>query len=72
LRSYFALLFAGACRRCQSHFADSPDTPYRYRSFLNVSAADQAQVVAELANQEELYLAFFSSDCQCGELVSPP
>jgi hypothetical protein len=38
---------------------DDPDNPYRFESFLNIAAADQANVLYELANQEKLYLAFY-------------
>jgi hypothetical protein len=69
LRSYLALLFGGARSPCQSDVAYRLDYPYQFGSFLKGAEADQAQVLAELANQEELYLAFFGGDCQCGELV---
>jgi hypothetical protein len=36
--------------------------PYRFESFLNVAQEDQARVLAELANQDRLYLAFYGDD----------
>lgn len=41
---------------------DSPAHPYRFESFLNVAAADQREVLAQLAGQEALYLAFYGDD----------
>jgi len=41
---------------------DRPDNPFKFESFLNVAAKDQAQVLEDLANQEELYLAFYGDD----------
>lgn len=38
---------------------DNPAHSYRFESFLNIAAADQARVLYELANQEKLYLAFY-------------
>ncbi|UCC54551.1 MAG: hypothetical protein JSV68_11405 [Anaerolineaceae bacterium] len=48
--------------RLQLTILDRPDDPYRFESFLNVAAEDQAQVLAELANQKELHLAFYGDD----------
>jgi hypothetical protein len=38
---------------------DRPEDPYRFESFLNVAAEDQARILAQLANQDLLYLAFY-------------
>ena len=41
---------------------DRPGNPFRFESFLNVAEEDQANVLAQLANQERLYLAFYGDD----------
>ena len=41
---------------------DRPENPFKFESFLNVAAEDQAQILADLANQDELYLAFYGDD----------
>lgn len=38
---------------------DDPANPFRFESFLNAAEEDQAAVLAELANQDWLYLAFY-------------
>ena len=38
---------------------DHPTNPYMFESFLNVAAEDQARVLDQLANQDQLYLAFY-------------
>ena len=38
---------------------DHPTNPYRFESFLNIAAEDQARVLDQLANQDQLYLAFY-------------
>jgi hypothetical protein len=38
---------------------DRPDDPYRFESFLNVAEEDQSRILAQLANQEQLNLAFY-------------
>jgi hypothetical protein len=48
--------------RLQIDILYQPDNPYRFESFLNVAAESQAEVVAQLANQEQLYLAFYGDD----------
>jgi len=48
--------------RLQLDVMDRPEDPYRFESFLNVEAEDQAHVLANLANQEELHLAFYGDD----------
>lgn len=45
--------------RLQVEILDQPDNPYRFESFLNVGTEDQVEVLAQLANQERLYLAFY-------------
>jgi hypothetical protein len=41
---------------------DNPSTPYRFESFWNVAQEAQAQVLAQLSNQDQLYLAFYGDD----------
>jgi hypothetical protein len=41
---------------------DRPSNPYRFGSFLNVAEEDQARVLAQLAGQDQLYLAFYGDD----------
>ncbi len=41
---------------------DDPANPYRFESFLNVAVPDQLATLAELAGQEELYMAFYGDD----------
>jgi len=41
---------------------DNPRDPFCFESFLNVAAPEQLAVLAELAGQEELYLAFYGDD----------
>ena len=41
---------------------DDPGNPYRFESFLNVAAPEQLAILAELAGQEALYMAFFGDD----------
>ena len=41
---------------------DDPRDPFCFESFLNVAAPEQLAVLAELAGQEELYLAFYGDD----------
>ncbi len=48
--------------RLQLDVMDRPEDPYRFESFLNITAADQANVLYELANQEKLYLAFYGDN----------
>lgn len=48
--------------RLTFHLHDRPYEPYRFESFLNVAEPDQAAVLAALANQERLYLAFYGAD----------
>ena len=48
--------------RLELAILDNPANPFRFESFLNVAAADQASVLSQLANQEELYLAFYGDD----------
>ena len=38
---------------------DRPAHPYQFESFLNVASEDQARVLDQLANQDQLYLAFY-------------
>jgi hypothetical protein len=38
---------------------DQPGNPYRFESFLNIAEDDQVEILARLANQEQLYLAFY-------------
>ena len=48
--------------RLEMTILDHPTNPYRFESFLNVAMADQARVLAQLANQDRLYLAFHGDD----------
>lgn len=41
---------------------DQPLNPYRFESFLNVAEEDQARVLSQLANQNELHLAFYGDN----------
>lgn len=41
---------------------DRPENPFKFESFLNVAASDQAAVLAQLAGQDHLYLAFYGDD----------
>ena len=41
---------------------DQPHNPYKFESFLNVAEAYQADVLAQLANPEQLSLAFYGDD----------
>lgn len=41
---------------------DQPNNPFKFESFLNVAEEDQARVLAQLANQEQLFLAFYGDD----------
>jgi hypothetical protein len=48
--------------RLETTIIDQPENPFRFESFLNVAEADQAKVLAELACQDKLYLAFYGDD----------
>jgi hypothetical protein len=48
--------------RLQLTILDRPSNPYRFESFLNVAEEDQARVLAQLAGQDRLYLAFYGED----------
>ena len=48
--------------RLEMTILDHPTNPYRFESFLNVAMEDQARVLAQLANQDQLYLAFHGDD----------
>jgi hypothetical protein len=41
---------------------DHPSSPYKFESFLNVAEENQLQVLSQLANQGQLYLAFYGDD----------
>ena len=41
---------------------DQPDAHYRFESFLNVAQEDQSKILCQLANQDQLYLAFYGDD----------
>jgi hypothetical protein len=41
---------------------DRPANPFKFEPFLNVAQEDQARVLARLANQDRLYLAFYGDD----------
>ena len=44
--------------RLELFIQDRPENPYRFKPFLNVTAEDQLHVLIQLANQEQLFLAF--------------
>ena len=48
--------------RLEMTILDDPQKPYRFESFLNVEEEDQARILAQLANQDRLYLAFHGDD----------
>jgi hypothetical protein len=48
--------------RLELTILDRPSNPYRFESFLNVAEEDQARVLAQLAGQDQLYLAFYGDD----------
>ena len=48
--------------RLELEILDRPDNPYRFESFLNIDEKDQANVLAQLANQDQLYMAFYGDD----------
>jgi hypothetical protein len=48
--------------RLEITILDQPLNPYRFESFLNVDQEDQARILAELANQDHLSLAFHGDD----------
>jgi hypothetical protein len=48
--------------RLEVAILDRPSNPYRFESFLNAGQEDQARVLAELAHQDRLYLAFYGDD----------
>ena len=48
--------------RLELTILDRPDNPYRFESFLNVAEEDQSHILAQLAGQQQLYLAFFGED----------
>lgn len=41
---------------------DHLESPFRFESFLNVAEEDQAKILAQLANQNQLFLAFYGDD----------
>jgi len=48
--------------RLELTILDRPNNPYRFESFLNVAEEHQARVLAQLAGQDRLYLAFYGDD----------
>ena len=48
--------------RLQIDILDQPSTPYQFESFLNPADEAQVDMLAQLANQSELYLAFYGDD----------
>jgi hypothetical protein len=48
--------------RLEMVILDHPTHPYVFESFLNIVEEDQARVLAQLANQDQLYLAFYGKD----------
>lgn len=41
---------------------DKNENPFKFESFLNLADEEQAQLLAKLASQEHLYLAFYGDD----------
>lgn len=41
---------------------DRPQNPFRFESFLNVGEEDQANILAQLATQDRLYLTFYGDE----------
>jgi hypothetical protein len=48
--------------RLELTILDHPSNPYRFESFLNAAEEGQARVLAKLAGQDQLYLAFYGDD----------
>ena len=48
--------------RLELVIVDNPINPYKFESFLNIAEEDQARVLAQLANQDRLYLAFYGDN----------
>lgn len=48
--------------RLEMTILDDLVNPYKFESFLDVAQEDQARVLAQLANQDRLYLAFYGDD----------
>ena len=48
--------------RLEVKILDRPENPYRFESFLNVAEQDQKKVLTELANQDQLFLAFYGEN----------
>lgn len=48
--------------RLELEILDDPDYPFLFESFLNVAEEGQAKILAQLAGQERLYLAFYGDD----------
>jgi hypothetical protein len=48
--------------RLEVYIFDQQENPYRFESFLNVAEQEQEKVLAELANQDRLFLAFYGED----------
>ena len=52
---------------------DRPANPYQFESFLNVASKDQARVLDQLANQDQLYPAFYSDGLNyCQDQLGTP
>lgn len=48
--------------RLELSILDDPATRFRFESFLNVAQESKVKVLADLANQEQLYLASYDDD----------
>jgi hypothetical protein len=48
--------------RLEMAILDNPFSPYKFESFLNVAQENQARILARLANQDRLYVAFYGDD----------
>ena len=50
--------------RLELTILDNPENPYRFESFLNLADEEQADILTELANQDQLYMAFYGDDLE--------
>ena len=50
--------------RLEVTILDRAVSPYRFESFLNVAEEDQERILCQLANQDQLYLAFYGDGLQ--------
>jgi hypothetical protein len=41
---------------------DRPENSFKFESFLNVAEEEQARILDQLANQAQLFMAFYGED----------